>query len=76
MALNEIDQLIFNNRLGEQMDTAVTNFINYKSRLQQIFDGIQGYIDNPDTPTEFIDDLEEKKTQGKALLQAMLNGIS
>lgn len=76
MALDPILQENYNNVLATKVSNAVGAFLFHRNELQGLFTIIQEAIDNPDTLSAWIAELELKKTAGKTAIQNMLNGIT
>ena len=75
MALDVIEEHQFKNSIAADLEAATIAFTMHKDKLQQIFNGLQAFIDNVDTPADWVAVLTAKKALGKTLIQNMLDGI-
>lgn len=76
MARDAIQLANYLNELERVVDQMPTIFLNSKKSMQSSFNTMIAYRDDPDTPAAYAVIIQEKIVSGKALVQAMLDGVT
>ena len=76
MPRDEIEVKAFLDELVNIVTQMPIVFLNSKNSIQTSFNTMIAYRDDPDTPTEYIDLIQNKIDAGKTIIQTMLNNLT